>query len=417
MNKKKILISFFLLAITLFFVMSTQTLAATVSKVTGLAVVVQKTSAYLSWDKVTEATGYEVYVDIPNHGYAYLGSVTRNGATIKGFTKGKNYAVKIKAYKTVNGSKVTGDYSSEVRFTAGQKTEELDISAFVDKVRNLKTTINSSSKVTLNWNDVSNADGYEIYINISNRGYLKLGTVKDNRAVVTGFEKGVDYSVRVRAYSDINGRKVYGEYSTESTFRTGNVRTPTIVEEIDVDKVRGVDVEVENSKAYIDWNEVSDADGYELYVIIPGKSAKTITTSNTRYTLSGITNYSQYYSVKVRAYEYSKGKKVYGDYSSVVKFKGEKPITKPARVTGLSGKVTGTKVTLSWNKVSGADGYEINMVIPGYGDTNMTTTNTTRTVSGLTSYYSYTTKVRAYKYVDGKKVYGDYSSSIRVYRK
>lgn len=52
------------------------------------------------------------------------------------------------------------------------------------------------------------------------------------------------------------------------------------------------------------------------------------------------------------------------------------------------------------------------------GYSKFITTTNTQTVSGLTEYgESYTTAVCAYKYINGKKVYGTPSNEIKVYRK
>jgi len=150
MNKKKI--SIFLLVITFIFVISSQTLAVTNLKVTGLSVKVSDTSVVATWNKLDTAIGYEIYVNIQNRGYQYLGAVTSNTVTINGFIKGEDYAIKVKAFTYQNGTKVDGTFSEEVKFTAGKQpqTEESNL----NKVTNLSVTVNDVSEVTFNWNAV-----------------------------------------------------------------------------------------------------------------------------------------------------------------------------------------------------------------------------------------------------------------------
>lgn len=74
-----------------------------------------------------------------------------------------------------------------------------------------------------------------------------------------------------------------------------------------------------------------------------------------------------------------------------------------------------TSVKISWNKVSGADGYEIYRALPGKSFQKIKTVKSPKTLryvnKGLARNTAYYFKVRAYKTVNGKKVYGKYSWS------
>ena len=84
------------------------------------------------------------------------------------------------------------------------------------------------------------------------------------------------------------------------------------------------------------------------------------------------------------------------------------------RVSNVKANVKGDTVTLTWSKVPNALYYEVDLVIPGLGGSNKYTVYTnSRTISGLTEKeYAYTARVRAYKYVDGKLVSGEYSYAV-----
>ena len=74
-------------------------------------------SVYLSWSKASRASGYQVV-------YATNKSFTKNVTTVtvkkntvksytaKGLAKGKTYYVKVRAYKTADGKKIYGAYST-----------------------------------------------------------------------------------------------------------------------------------------------------------------------------------------------------------------------------------------------------------------------------------------------------------------
>ena len=61
------------------------------------------------------------------------------------------------------------------------------------------------------------------------------------------------------------------------------------------------------------------------------------------------------------------------------------PTTQPARATGLSRSCSGDKVTLSWQRVTGADGY--NVKLEGFPDFHSNGTRTTRVIVPGEQYY------------------------------
>ena len=134
-------------------------------------------------------------------------------------------------------------------------------------------------------------------------------------------------------------------------------------------------------------------------------------TSTSRY-MTGFTQKEDYYTIKVRAYKYINGKIEYGDYSDKAYFKNEEK-EEIGKVTGLKVSRNNKEAIFSWNKINGVNGYEIVVNIPGIGDCKYRETSTTRYMTGFTqTKYKYTIKVRAYKYVNGKIEYGDYSNIV-----
>ena len=162
------------------------------------------------------------------------------------------------------------------------------------------------------------------------------------------------------------------------------------------------------------WNKtVNGANGYAVYrsTSKDGKYTlrKTITSKNTiEFTDTGLdTNTTYYY--KVRPYRMIADKKKYGSYSEIV---CAKPVLSKTKIT-VSSK--SKKATIKWNKVLGASGYKVYSATSSDGTYSLkktiTSINTlsytnTNLVSGKTYYY----KVRAYRNVNGKVVYGPYSA-------
>ena len=87
-----------------------------------------------------------------------------------------------------------------------------------------------------------------------------------------------------------------------------------------------------------------------------------------------------------------------------------------AKVSSLSVKKSGTKVKLSWKKVSGAVGYQISKSTSKKGTKIVATVSGTSKTLTATKGKTYYYKVRAYKVVNGKKVYGSWST-VKSYKR
>ena len=77
--------------------------------------------ATITWNKVTGASGYEVYMSTSKNGtYSKVKAVASSTKTLTktGLTKGKRYYFKVKAYKTINGVKVFSSASTVVSVVA-----------------------------------------------------------------------------------------------------------------------------------------------------------------------------------------------------------------------------------------------------------------------------------------------------------
>lgn len=201
-------------------------------------------------------------------------------------------------------------------------------------------------------------------------------------------------------------------YKVSDTY--GN--TTTVTRNITVNPKNVVGVEA-TSNGYnsikVTWNKSYNINGYEVYRATSktGKYTlkKTVTSGNTlSYTNTGITTGKTYY-YKVRSYAVVNNKKLYSDYSSVVYTKTK--LSTPSVTLSAGSK----KAYVKWKKVSGASGYEVYRSTSKTGKytkvKTLTSGNTTSyTNTKLTSKKGYYYKVRAYRTVNGNKVYSSYSS-------
>ena len=119
------------------------------------------------------------------------------------------------------------------------------------------------------------------------------------------------------------------------------------------------------------------------------------------------------YQYKVRAYIMVGSVTHYGGFSNTVK--ATTSVAKP-KVTVKAGK---SRAKVSWKRIRGVSGYEIyrsEKKKSGYKKirTAAKASITSYTNKRLTSKKTYYYKIRAYKKVNGKKVYGKYSAPKSV---
>lgn len=161
----------------------------------------------------------------------------------------------------------------------------------------------------------------------------------------------------------------------------------------------------------VSWKKVADVTGYELYrktANTDWKKLKLKNVTDTSYTDKTVATGTSY-SYRVRAYRKVGSKIYYSPYSSTKSGKTKLSTTK---LTAKAGK---KQATLSWKKVSGANGYELVRATSKTGKFSKvkSTTKTSYKNTSLkkkTYYY----KVRAYRMVSGKKVCSSYSSVVKV---
>ncbi|OUO26781.1 metallophosphoesterase family protein [Eubacterium sp. An3] len=90
--------------------------------------------------------------------------------------------------------------------------------ATVSKVKGVKATNKAGNKVKVKWNTVNGADGYQIQYTYKKGFKKKVKTVNVNKAsksskVLKKMKVGKKVYVKVRAYQNVNGQKVFGNFS------------------------------------------------------------------------------------------------------------------------------------------------------------------------------------------------------------
>ena len=118
--------------------------------------------------------------------------------------------------------------------------------------------------------------------------------------------------------------------------------------------------------------------------------------------------------------KYSSGRKNTGKYTVTITFKGKYSGTKtlsfnilPSKTSKITPTCSTTTIKASWKKVTGADGYKVELLnSKGKVVKTATTTKINYTFKSLSKVTTYKVKVTAYKTIDKKKVYSTVSTTI-----
>ncbi len=126
---------------------------------------------------------------------------------------------------------------------------------------------------------------------------------------------------------------------------------------------------------------------------------------------------AKYYTV---TYSNAKSKAI-GTYTVTVKFKGiyggtkvlTYKITRPAQVSGIE-QIYEKGIYFRWDKVSGAQGYEVFISPANANEFKKVATQTNNRLKNSNLKASIKVKIRAYVVIDGKKVYGSFSKTVTM---
>lgn len=403
-----------------------------------------------SAESVLDASKYDVtYTDNVNAGF---GKITVTGKESEGITGTleKNFTISPASLKdatvTLTNSKViytgkavtpavtvkTGDvtlkenkdYKLTYANNKGVGTAEVTVTGIGNYTDSVNTTfqitvgttaLKSSSvynAVNLTWGKVVGASGYKIYRSTSkDSGFSAVKTIKSASTVSYTDSKvtfNKTYYYKVRAYKTSGDKTVFGEY-TPVIKQKVMVGTPT------VKSTKSASTTTYNAVT-VNWAKVNGANGYKIYrsTSTNGNYKALKVVSNTTTYTDKTTTCGKTYYYKVSAYRLSGKTKCYGNLSNA---KAGRALPGKTSIKSSS-ECFQTKVTLKWTKVYGASGYEVYRSVSKNGKYSLVKniakgSTTSWTNSGLKKGQYYYYKIRAYRTVDGKKLYGSYSGSFR----
>lgn len=259
----------------------------------------------------------------------------------------------------------------------------------------LKSTGKTISSISIAWEPVNGATGYNIY-----NGTAKLNELPLKTTVYTasGLSQNTTYSFTVKAVNEL-GESAASEALAVTTL--ASPPAPALVKAISTSY----------NSINIIWSAVAGATGYVIYHLNTKTKAyeRIKVTKATKCMITGLQTMEEH-TYKVRAYSSVNGINIYGIPSAA--FKGKAIPATPGSLTTV--RKSDTSIKISWSPVSGATGYVLYR-FDSQANTFLRLKVTSAlyyTNSGLTHEKTYFYKVRAYRTVNGVNIYGNVSATV-----
>ena len=308
----------------------------------------------LSWTGgVTGAEGYVIYRRTEGGSYTEIGRTSGN-------TYSNTISAGIKYYYAVavySGSR-TEDKCPEVGVMYLAAPSGLSVS-------------NTIASLTLKWNAVKGATGYEIYRAGTDGKYSKITTVTSTSYVDTSVKNNTQYSYKIKAYN----AACASAFSTAASLKKTQI------------SVSNLKADANGSKVQLSWTGgVTGAEGYVIYRRTEGGSYTEIgRTSGNTYSNTISAGIKYYYAVAVYSGSRTEDKCP------------EVGVMYLAAPSGLSVSNTIASLTLKWNAVKGATGYEIYRAgTDGKYSKITTVTSTSYVDTSVKNNAQYSYKIKAY---------------------
>ncbi|MBQ5333616.1 MAG: fibronectin type III domain-containing protein, partial [Oscillospiraceae bacterium] len=357
-------------------------------------------SGVISWDPVLRDDGsgnyadgyyvtiYKVGVSAPLSNHTHVRSPEPTYTADK-LENDVEYYAEISAYVIVNGSEIEGPTARSNTFTP---------TITVDNVLNLTATP-SGKTLVISWTAVKGASEYVLIRTDPDGSQREI--YKGNKTSFTDsfVDNNTEYLYKVMAIRKVDGKDYLSDYSSE---QRGIINYA-------LGSVQGLTATGGDGCIILKWDKVTGADGYYVQYSVPDAGSwTTIANVGTNtYTHTGLVN-GTVYDYRIIPYVIINNKEEANDiYAQKMQGKAGINLPAPANFTVTAGD---GMITLSWTAVKGAEGYNVYLV--GYDGTTYLLDQVTKTTAihtNLSNNTTFTYTVRAFKYVDGTMVEGDYS--------
>lgn len=236
---------------------------------------ITNTNAKITWSAVDNATSYQLYRATEVGGpYKLVRTTSDTTYTNGGLTVGTQYYYKVSAVNESNGITNIGPKSASGNVVINDLSYT-KITSFVQ---------NGDGTVTLRWNSVDGAEGYEVSKSEDGNTFSKVKNTSSTGTMVSGLTNGNTYSFRVRMYKTVDGSRQYGGYSTSVSVTLMNAPVITST------------THTSPTEVVVRWNAVNGATSYKVYQKPEGGSYKLAgTVTDTTITCGGLKKGICYY--------------------------------------------------------------------------------------------------------------------------
>ena len=337
----------------------------------------------LTWSSVQTAESYNVYQKNGN-GWKLLGNVKSTAYTIKNLKAGTKYTFAVRAAWTKDGKlTLASKYST---YDTATKTVAANVS-----------TASGANIIRLTWAKCAGATGYRVYYRVGTSTTWKtaIGSTTATTVDVKGLTAGTKYAFAVRPYVKNGNTVVWSDYK----------EAPTATKAVKPAKVTATQT---TSTITLNWTKCAGATGYRIYY----KSGSTwkvavSATAATTHTFKNLKAGAKY-TFAVRPYILNGSTLVWSDYTQFM------TASLPATVTAKASSPSKGKISLSWNAVSGTDGYQV-YYKSGNGSYKLYKTvgagTKSLSFSGLKTGTKYTFAVRSGIKTSGGNIFGAYKTA------
>lgn len=252
----------------------------------------------------------------------------------------------------------------------------------------------SYSSVTLSWDKVTGADGYEVSV-LSGKDWKIITSTSATEYTHTKLKINTTYRYRIRAYDKrLFAATQYGEYS------------PTVSAKTALAKVTGVKVSSATATGFkLSWNKTAGATGYQVYVYSSGKWVYKKKAASNSVTFSGA-KLGKTYQYRIRAYRTVGKTSYYGPFSSTVKAKCVLQAPSSVKLSAV-GK---TSATLTWKTADKASGCQVYLKSGSDWIRKTSSAKEKYTLKNLKPGTRYSVRLRTYKKVGNSYFYSAYTA-------
>lgn len=298
----------------------------------------------LSWESVTNATGYGIYRKEKDGTFRKIASV--KGTTTTDYqdttaVAGTLYTYSVRAFNDSGQKTIWSTYN---------KTG-LSIATRPSRVSLKEITSDSYHSATITWELSKNATGYEILRKDANTSFSVIATVENGKTTTytdTTIDAGITYTYTVRAIATVNGNTTKSYYNKEGFSITPKLTEPLLPT---VAPLNYYTIQVTIAP-------VDGASGYDLYRRSEHSNWRKIKSLTSDFTTfedkNCATGRTYYYSI--RAYRLVNEKKVWSTYNKT----GASAFTKPEQpVLSSVSSYNYTTLKITWEPSKKAQGYYI----------------------------------------------------------